>query len=70
MSWNRCSRYIRTKIIKQLPTRERCQRNNDDQDKENLPGIFSRIPYGGAKGDGLLKNLTKKLNGPSLSFSY
>ena len=61
MSWNGYPHYIRTKIIKLLQTRQKRQQNNDGQDKENLPVIFCRIPYAGAQGDRLVKNLTKKL---------
>ena len=61
MSWNGYPHYIRTKIIKQLQTRQKDQQKNDDQDKENLPVIFCRIPYAGAQGDRIVKNLTKKL---------
>ena len=61
MSWNRYPHYIRTKTIKLLQTREKRQQKNDDQNKENLPVIFCRIPYTGAQGDRLAKNLTKKL---------
>ena len=61
MSWNGYPHYIRTKTIKLLQTREKRQQKNDDQDKENLPVIFCRIPYAGAQGDRLVKNLTKKL---------
>ena len=61
MSWNGYPHYIRTKIIKLLQTRQKRQQNNDGQDKENLPVIFCRIPYAGAQGDRLVKNLAKKL---------
>ena len=60
MSWNRYPHYIRTKIIKLLQTRQKCQQNNVDQDKESLLVIFFRIPYVGAQGDRLVKNLAKK----------
>ena len=33
-------RYIRTKMIKHLQSRQKDERNNDDQDKENLLLIF------------------------------
>ena len=61
MSCNGYPHYIRTKIIKPLQTRQKRQQNNDDHDKENLLVIFSRIPYAGAQGDRLVKNLAKKL---------
>ena len=61
MSWNGYPYQISTKIIKLLQTRQKCQQKNDDQEKENLPVIFYRIPYAGAQGDTLVKNLTKKL---------
>ena len=61
MSWNGYPHYIRTKTTKLLKTREKRQQKNDEQDKENLPLIFSRILYAGAQGDRLVKNLTKKL---------
>ena len=61
MSWNGYPHYIRTKIIELFQTRQKCQYKNNDQDKENLPVIFCRIPSTGAQGDRLLKNLTKKL---------
>ena len=48
MSWNGYPHYIRTKTTKLLQTREKRQQKNDEQDKENLPLIFSRIPYAGA----------------------
>ena len=62
MSWNGYPHYIRTKIIKQLQSRQNSQRKYDDQNKENLPVIFCRVPYAGAQGKRLVKNLTKKLN--------
>ena len=37
------------KIIKLLQAREKRQQKNDDQDKENLPVIFCRIPYAGTQ---------------------
>ena len=46
ISQNGYPNYIRTKTIKLL---------------KNLPIIFWRIPYAGAKGDRLVKNVTKKL---------
>ena len=52
-SWNGYPYYIRTKIIKQLQSRRKGQRNSDDQNKENLSVIFSRIPYAGVQGDKL-----------------
>ena len=61
MSWNGYPYYIRTKIIKQLQTKQKGQQKNDDQDKKNLPVIFCRIRYAGAQGDRIVKNLTKKL---------
>ena len=70
MSWNGYPHYIRTKTIKLLQTREKRQQKNDDQDKENLPIIFCRIPYAGAQGDRLVKNLTKKLKLYHLSTFY
>ena len=51
MSWNGYPHYIRTKIIKLLKTRQKDQQNNNGQDKENLPVIFCRIPYGSAQSD-------------------
>ena len=45
MSLNGYSHYIRTKIIKLLQIRQKRQQKNDDQDKDNLPVIFCRIPY-------------------------
>ena len=70
MSWNGYPHYIRTKTTKLLQTREKRQQKNDDQDKENLPIIFCRIPYAGAQGDRLVKNLTKKLKLYHLSTFY
>ena len=70
MSWNGYPCYIWVKITKQLQSRQKGQQNNNAQDKEDLPVIFYRIPYAGAQGDRLLKNLTKKLSGSSLSLSY
>ena len=61
MSWHGYPHYIRTKIIKQLQSTQKGQRKKDDHNKENLSVIFCRIPYAGAQGDRLLKNLTKKL---------
>ena len=61
MSWNGCPHYIRIKTIKLLQTRVERQQKNDDQDKENLSEIFFRIPYAGAQGDRLVKDLMKKL---------
>ena len=61
MSWNGYPHYIKNKTIKLLQTREKRQQKNDDQDKENLPVIFCRIPYAGVQGDRLVKNLTKNL---------
>ena len=60
MSWNGYPHQISTKIIKLLQTRQKRQQKNDDQEKENLPVIFCRIPYAGAQDDRLFKNLTKK----------
>ena len=57
-SWNEYPYYIRTEIIKQLQSRQKGQLNKDDQDKENLPVILSRISYSGAHGYRLLKSLT------------
>ena len=57
--WNGYPHSIRTKTIKLL--RQKRQQKNDDQDKGNLPVIFCGIPYAGAQGDRLVKNLTKKL---------
>ena len=59
MLWNGYPHSIRTKTIKLL--RQKRQQKNDDQDKGNLPVIFCGIPYAGAQGDRLVKNLTKKL---------
>ena len=56
--------------MKLLQTREKRQQMNEDQDKENLPIIFCRIPYAGAQGDRLVKNLTKKLKLHHLSTFY
>ena len=56
MSWSGYPHYIRTKIIKQLHSRQKGQQNNSDQDKKNLHVIFYRIVYAGAKGDRLLKS--------------
>ena len=61
MSWNGYPHHVRTKIIKLLQTRQKHQQKNDDQDKDNLPAIFCRIPYPDAQGDRLVKNLTRKL---------
>ena len=61
MSWNGYPHQISTKIIKLLQTRQKRQQKNDDQEKENLPVIFYKIPYAGAQDDRLDKNLTKKL---------
>ena len=61
MARNRYPHYIRTKIVNQLQSRQKAQRNSNDQDKENLPIIFCRIPYAGAQDDRLLKKLTKEL---------
>ena len=61
MSWNGYPHYIKTKIIELFQTRQKCQYKNNDQDKENLPVIFCRIPSAGAQGDRLLKNLAQKL---------
>lgn len=61
MSRNRYPHYIKTKIINQLQSSQKAQRNSNDQDKENLAIIFCRIPYAGAQDDRLLKKLTKKL---------
>ena len=61
MSCNGYPHYIRTKIIQLLQTREKRRQKNGDQDKENLPIRFCRVPYAGAQGDRLVKNLTKKL---------
>ena len=55
MSWNGYPHYIRTKTTKLLKTSEKRQQKNDEQDKENLPLIFSRIRYAGAQGDRLVK---------------
>ena len=70
MSQNGYPCYIWVKINKQLQSRQKGQQNNNARDKEDLPVIFYRIPYAGAQGDRLLKNLTKKLSGSSLSLSY
>ena len=56
MSWSGYPHYIRTKIIKQLYSRQKGQQNNGDQGKENLHVIFCRILYAGTKGDRLLKS--------------
>ena len=61
MSWNGYPHYIRTKTIKLFQTREKRQQKSDDQD--NLSAIFCRIPYTGAQGDRLVKNLTKNFRG-------
>ena len=60
MWWNGCPHYIRTKTFELLQTREKRQQKNDDQDKENLPVIFRRIPYAGTQGNRLVKNLMLK----------
>ena len=65
MSWNGYPHYIRTKIIKQLQSRQNSQRKYDDQNNENLLAISCRVPYAGAQGDRLVKNLT----GSSLNLS-
>ena len=65
MYQNKYPHYIRTKIVKQLRSRQKEQRKKEDQYKESLPVIFYRIPYAGAQGDRLVKNLTKCLNGSS-----
>ena len=61
VSWNEYPHCIRTKTIKLLKTREKRQQKTHHQDKENLPVIFLRIPYAGAQGERLVKNLTKNL---------
>ena len=61
MSWNRYPNCIKSKIIQLLQTRQKRQRKTDDQDKENLPLLFCRIPYAGTQSDRLVKNLTEKL---------
>ena len=61
MSRNRYPHYINTKIVNQLQSSQKAQRNSNDQDKENLAIIFCRIPYAGAQDDRLLKKLTRKL---------
>ena len=43
------------------------QQKNDDQDKENLPLIFCRIPCAGTQDDRLVKNLAKKLKQKNFS---
>ena len=54
MPWNGYPHYIRTKIFNQFQSKQKGQRNNNDQDKENLTTIFCRIPHVGAHGDSLL----------------
>ena len=66
MSWNGYPYYISTKIIRQIGSKHKGQRNNHDQDKENLTAILCKIPYASVQCDTLHKNLTKK-NRPSLS---
>ena len=60
MSWNGYPYYISTKIIRQIGSKHKAQRNNHDQDKENLTAILCKIPYASVQCDTLHKNLTKK----------
>ena len=62
MSWNGYPRYIRNKIIKHLENRKNTK-NNYTLEQENIATIFCRIPYAGAQGETLIKNLVRKLKG-------
>ena len=60
MSWNGYPRYVWNEITKRLENWKNTK-NNNKLEQQNVASIFSRIPYAGAQGETLIKNVVRNL---------
>ena len=59
-SWNGYPGYIKNKIIKPVENKKNAK-NTDTLEQEKIATLFCRIPFAGAQGENIIKNLVRKL---------